>query len=158
MTSALSGWVDFAIQRKWFFEHGVALLPETFNAVRDLRSFAALVCDLCHCKGEWFHISGDSQASNVHGFKTDVTNQTRRDVFRVLVVPAVHQTRPAPSPSPRVEYVEQHLTRDGAECGDDVGLSNLPGQRLCTRRGMGDDQLGVVRIHRERASDDYFAG
>ena len=86
-------------------------------------------------------MSGDSQWSSVHGFKTDITDQTRRDVFRVLVVPAAHEAGPAASPSLCVEYVEQDLTRDSAECGDDVGLSNLLGQRRCTRRRVGDDQL-----------------
>src|SRR2546422_10824431 len=93
------------------------LLSETLNAVRDLRSFVPLVRELCHRQGEWLHVSGDSQWSCVHGFKADITNQTRRDVFRVLVVPAVHKARPAASPSLCVEYVEQHLTRDTAECG-----------------------------------------
>ena len=44
------------------------------------------------------------------------------------------------------------------ECGDDVGPSNLPRQRLCTRRGVGNGQRGVVRVHRKRARDDHCAG
>ena len=38
-------------------------------------------------EGERLQISGDSQRPGVHGFKTDITNQSRRDVVRVLVVP-----------------------------------------------------------------------
>src|SRR5438093_11444557 len=87
-------------------------LSETLDAVRDLRSFVPLVCELCHRQGEWLQVSGDSQWPCIQGFETDITNQTRRDVFRVLVVPAVHKARPAASPSLGVEYVEQHLTRD----------------------------------------------
>lgn len=67
---------------------GVALLPETLNAVRDLGSFLSFVRELCHRQGEWLQKSGDSQWSSIYGVKTDITNQTRRDVFRVLVVPA----------------------------------------------------------------------
>ena len=33
--------------------------------------------------------TGDSQWSSVHGFKTDIIDQTCRDIFRVMVVPAV---------------------------------------------------------------------
>jgi bifunctional non-homologous end joining protein LigD len=42
-----------------------ALLLETLNAVRDLRSFVPLVRELCHRQGEWLQISGDSQWSSV---------------------------------------------------------------------------------------------
>src|SRR5438094_860215 len=135
-----------------------ALLSETLNAVRDLRSFVALVRELCHRQGERLQISGNSQRPSVQGFKPDITNQSRRDVFRVLVVPAVQQGRTAARPSLRAEHVEQDLARDGAECGDDVGLANFPSQRLRTRRRVSDNELGVVRIHRERATDDHLAG
>src|SRR2546422_6286404 len=108
---------------------------ETLNAVRDLRSFVPLVGELCHRQGERLQISGDSQTSRVHGVEANITNQSRRDRFRVLVVATVHEARPAASPSfLRVEYLEQHLTRDSAEGGDDVGLSNLPREHLGTRR------------------------
>src|SRR5437773_248256 len=69
--------------------HLVPLLPEALDAVRDLGSVVPLVRELCHRQGEWLQIPGDSQRSSVHGLETDITNQARRDVLRVLVVPAV---------------------------------------------------------------------
>src|SRR6266581_3399228 len=99
--------------------------------------------------GRTLQVPGDSQRANVHGFEADITNQPRRDVFRALVVPAVHEARPATGPSFGLVYGEQHLTRDSTERGDDVGLSNLLGQPFCTRRGVGDGERGVVRFHRE---------
>src|SRR5439155_4879094 len=101
--------MDLAISQQWCPKHVVGLLPETLNALRDLRSFVPLVRELCHRQREWLQISGNSQWSSVHGFKTNIANQTRRDVFRGLVVAAVHKARPAASPSLCVEYVEQHL-------------------------------------------------
>src|SRR5207247_9986610 len=62
------------------------------------------------------------------------------------------------SPSLCGEYLEQDLTRDGAECRDDVGLADLSRQRLCTRRRVGHGERRVAGVHRERAGYDHFAG
>src|SRR5213593_148398 len=51
MASPLSEWMDLAIPHQWRLEHAVALLPETFYAVRDLGSFLPLVRELCHRQG-----------------------------------------------------------------------------------------------------------
>jgi YesN/AraC family two-component response regulator len=93
-------------------------------------------------------ISRDSQRACVHWFKPDITNQSRRALFRVLVVATVHEARRAASPWLRVEHVEQHLTRDGAECGDDVSLANLPREHLGARRCVSDGERGIADVHR----------
>ena len=120
------------------------VLAEPLNAVRDFRPFVPFVRKLRHRQGEWLQISRGSKRTCVHGFKPDVMNQSRGDLFRVLPVATVHEARPAASPSLRVEYLEQHLTRDGTECGDDVGLSlaNLPREHLGTGRCVTDGERG----------------
>jgi hypothetical protein len=86
----------------------------------------ALVRELCHRQGERLEISGDPQSSRVRGVEANITNQRRRDCVRVLVVATVHEARPATSPSLlRVEDIKQHLARDRAEGGDNIGFSNL---------------------------------
>src|SRR5579862_23782 len=69
---------------------------ETLDAVRDLGSVVPLVRELRHRQGERLQVSGDSQRSSIHGFKANVTNQRRRDVFGGPVIAAVHEARPAP--------------------------------------------------------------
>src|SRR6266850_1487148 len=114
------------------------------DAVRDLRSVVPLVRELCHRQGERLEISGDSQWASVHRFETNITNQSRRDLFRVLGVATVHEARPAASPSLlRAEDFKWHLARDRAEGGDDVGFSKLLREHLGTRRGVGDGDGGV---------------
>src|SRR5213592_4126943 len=118
---------------------------ETLDAVRDLRSVVSLVRELCHRQGERLEISGDSQWSSVHGFETNITNQSRRGLFRVLGVATVHEARPAASPSLLLgEDLKQHLARDRAEGGDDVGFSKLLREHLGTRRCVGDGEGGIV--------------
>src|SRR5437762_1595958 len=96
--------IEMCFMAMWLLS--LALLPEALEAVRDLGSFVPLVRELCHCQGEWLQVSGNPQWSRVHGLETDITNQARRDAFRVLVVPAVQKAGPAASPSLCVEYVE----------------------------------------------------
>jgi hypothetical protein len=76
----------------------VGLFPETLDAVRDRMSFVSLVGELRYRKREGLKISGDSQWPSVHRFKTLITNENRRDVFR-----AVSRLLPVPRPGRAVD-------------------------------------------------------
>ena len=38
-----------------------------------------------------------------------------------------------------------------------MSAGNFLGERLRARRRVGDDKIGVVRVHRQRTTDDHFA-
>ena len=68
-----------------------ALFHESFEPVRQFRPSVTLVRELSHQETQRLNVPRDSQRPGVHWIETGVPDQSGRDVFRAVVVPAVDQ-------------------------------------------------------------------
>src|SRR5579862_2422824 len=69
--------------------------PEPLKAVRQFWASVSFIRKLADKQGEWLGVPRDSQRAGVDGIETHVANQFRCQLFCLLVVAAVHETRPA---------------------------------------------------------------
>src|SRR5437016_12408798 len=129
---------------------------KSLEPVRQLRALVSLVCQLGDQERERLGITRDPQWSGVHRIETDVMNQLSGNFLALRFVPTVHETW-FPGFAPSREHAEQYLAGHRAESRDHAGLGNLLRKLLRARRRVGDDEPGVVGIHRKRAANDDFA-
>src|SRR5712691_1809251 len=105
---------------------------EPLEAIRELRAFVTLVCQLGDQQREGFGVTRDPQWSGVHRIESDVANQLGGSFLALRLVPAVHEAGFRGVAS-SFENVNQHLARHCAESRYDASLSNLLGKLLGAR-------------------------
>src|SRR2546427_4628356 len=86
------------------------LFPESLEAIRELRAFVTLVCQLGDQQREGFGVTRDPQWSSVHRIETHIANQLGGSFLALRLVPAVHEAGFRGVASP-FENVKQHLAR-----------------------------------------------
>src|SRR2546421_11009587 len=129
---------------------------KSLEPVGQLRAAISLVCQLGDQECERLGVTRDPQWSGVHRIEPDVMNQLSGNFLALRFVPTVHETW-FPGFAPSREHAEQYLAWHRAESRDHAGLGNLLGKLLRARRGVSDDERGIIGIHRKRAADDDFA-
>src|SRR3954470_13540214 len=120
------------------------------------RTTISLVRELRDQQREGLGVTGDAQRSGVDRLEADIADQLRGDFPGARVLSAVNEARPR-SIAGALENTEQNFARNGAERSNHGRLGNFLRQLLRTRPRVGDDQTGVVRIHRQRARHYHLA-
>src|SRR5688572_11165884 len=91
-----------------------ASTSEPLESVGQLGSAFGLVRELCDEQGEGLEVACHSQGPRVLGLEPGVTYQSRDEILRARMVPAVEERRPLGRAS-GLEHREQHLARYGTE-------------------------------------------
>src|SRR5882762_1265663 len=132
---------------------GLSLRPEPLEAVRELRTSVTLVREPGDEQRERLCVSGDPQGPSVHRIEPHVADQRSGGLFTARIVAAVDEAGSS-GLAPSLEHPKQHLARHRTERRHDASLANLLRQLLCAGGSVGDHEVGIVGIHRQRASDD----
>src|SRR5438105_3982723 len=128
---------------------------KSLEPVRQLRALVSVVCQLGDQERERLGITRDPQWSGIHRIETDVMNQLSGNFLALRFVPTVYEAGFFGF-APSREHAEQYLAWHRAESRDHAGLGNLLAKLLRARRGVSDDERGIISIHRKRAADDDF--
>src|SRR2546426_1762149 len=99
------------------------LFPKPLEAIRELRAFVTLICQLGDQQREGFGVTRHPQWPSVHRIETHIANQLGGSFLALRLVPAVHEAGFRGVASP-FENVKQHLARHGAESRHDATPGN----------------------------------
>src|SRR6185369_12162358 len=87
---------------------------EPLEAVGDLWSAVAFVCELSHEQREGLDVACDPKTAGIDGIEADIANQSGHDALCGRVVAAIDEAGPLRFP-PRREHAKERFARYGAE-------------------------------------------